>query len=390
MIEKLKMNDVSWQQLKAKMTNLRTKFVEVKKWLEGTGQGVDSGTIEDYKRKKCPFYDELHGIFAAKANISIPYMYDSLQTQDLVMEEECSQVHNDTSGQENPEHDASAEEHGKGDANFRESDLDFVFPVDDLDIDFTSEECVIDVENYLPPIVCNVPIDVNKSSTSQEERSNTSSNTQQNKISQKEDTCAFSDEELRVAVFAEDPPVSQKDEISERDGTRLSRFKQQLSERPSGTPGKQRKREIPSNASAFISDANMKRAETLHERNQIELRRVENEKTEIELNKERFHLDQLLHVEQLNLCKKDASIKDQELLLKEKEQQEKFELRKQNFELKCKKFALKEKENGDVFKLKMMELEKSERLEKLKMELDYKMQLEIAKLKFQSNTEKNL
>lgn len=47
MINKLKWN-VKWQQVKAKMLNFRTKFVQVKTWLEGTGQGVDSGTIEGF------------------------------------------------------------------------------------------------------------------------------------------------------------------------------------------------------------------------------------------------------------------------------------------------------------------------------------------------------
>lgn len=35
-----------------------------------------------YKASKCPSYDLLHCIFAAKANVTIPYQYDSLQPKD--------------------------------------------------------------------------------------------------------------------------------------------------------------------------------------------------------------------------------------------------------------------------------------------------------------------
>lgn len=71
--------------------------------------------------------------------------------------------------------------------------------------------------------------------------------------------------------------------------------------------------------------------------------------------------------------------------MKEKRQNERLELEKQHFELKCKKLALKEKVKEDEYQLKLKDMEKSERLEKLRMELDFKMQLELAKLKFQSN-----
>lgn len=74
--------------------------MKVKTLLDGTGQGVDSGTIEGfsfcvicpikftihwcknisgYKTEKCLFYDLLHGIYGTKANIVIPYQYDSLR-----------------------------------------------------------------------------------------------------------------------------------------------------------------------------------------------------------------------------------------------------------------------------------------------------------------------
>lgn len=51
MIDALKLT-VKWTQAKAKKLNFRKKFVEVKTWLDGTGQGVDSGTIEGTKKKK--------------------------------------------------------------------------------------------------------------------------------------------------------------------------------------------------------------------------------------------------------------------------------------------------------------------------------------------------
>lgn len=82
MIERLELADVEWTQIKTKMKYLRTKFIEVKKWLDGTGQGVDAGTIEDYKRLKCPHYDFLHVIFGTRANVVIPYQYDSLASGD--------------------------------------------------------------------------------------------------------------------------------------------------------------------------------------------------------------------------------------------------------------------------------------------------------------------
>lgn len=102
------------------------------------------------------------------------------------------------------------------------------------------------------------------------------------------DAPAYSVEEWNFARFAGSDNESEQEDNSQSNNTRLARFKKQLSERPAGKPYKHNKREIPSNAFAFISDANIKRAETLHERNKIELRRVENEKLEMYISKDRF------------------------------------------------------------------------------------------------------
>lgn len=377
------MKDLTWQQVKAKMQYLRTKFVCVKTWLEGTGQGVDSGTIEEYKNAKCPFYNQLHGIFAAKANITIPYQFDSLQATDSMAnksstagESSEANIEETSESQVNPVYEYIVEENGEieiyadVDANVDSSSTDLDLPSTDLDltstnVDLTSTDSILDVDDFLSSLVTNEP----SISKSQNTRIRTH------------------DEYLAFARFAHVPGEddSEQDVTSEPDVTRMARFKKQLLERPEkSNKTKNQKPEIPSNASAYISDANMKRAESLQERNQIEFRRVDNEKAEIDLSTQRFELEKVLHLEQLNASKKDASIKDNELVLKEKEQQENFELRKANFDLKCKKLALKKQQNEESFQLKLLELEKAERIEKIKIEFDFKLQLELAKLKNQS------
>ncbi|KAJ6636842.1 hypothetical protein Bhyg_15437 [Pseudolycoriella hygida] len=51
MIERLELDDVEWNQIKSKMSYLRNKFIKVKKWLDGTGQGVDHALRQRFKLK---------------------------------------------------------------------------------------------------------------------------------------------------------------------------------------------------------------------------------------------------------------------------------------------------------------------------------------------------
>ncbi|KAJ6648803.1 hypothetical protein Bhyg_04035 [Pseudolycoriella hygida] len=81
LMTKLMWSNVRWQQVKAKVHNLRKKYIDMKNWMDQTGQGVDSGSIEDYKSKKCSFHELLHSIFGNRSNVSIAYVYDSLRNQ---------------------------------------------------------------------------------------------------------------------------------------------------------------------------------------------------------------------------------------------------------------------------------------------------------------------
>lgn len=166
-------------------------------------------------------------------------------------------------------------------------------------------------------------------------------------------------------------------ESSKKD-TRLALFKYQLSQRPSGNVKPIKK--APSNAAAFLCDAQTKRVEALRDRNQLEFQRLQNETMEIELQKSKLKFEERMYDEQLG---KNTTIQEEEMKMKEKEMQGKIDLRKQRFEYKLKKLALKEKEKEDEFQLKVKEIEKAERLEVNKMELEYKLKLdlEIAKLK---------
>lgn len=146
MIERLQIKDAVWQQVKAKIAYFRTKFLEVKKWL-------DKGLIPVQLKvtKKSPFYEELHGIFAAKANITIPYIFDTLQTHDshakdlnMEVEEQCFPVQNDAIDK-----DTNGDE--GADANVHEMNLDayngfvdLVLPYDDI----------IDLDTFLPSNIC--------------------------------------------------------------------------------------------------------------------------------------------------------------------------------------------------------------------------------------------
>ncbi len=42
-IERLRWKETNWKQVKAKMGNFRVKYVELKKWLDQTGQGTIEG-----------------------------------------------------------------------------------------------------------------------------------------------------------------------------------------------------------------------------------------------------------------------------------------------------------------------------------------------------------
>lgn len=398
-----------------------------------------------YKTSKCKFYDVLDSIYGSKANVTIPYVYDSLQNQKIgetqTNESENNvpanvigeMVHNSngdviesnlTDGEldrmsvinvdsffsaleENDINTDSQEirsscngenliqqphsDSDTGDTQHTQSDvecLDPVFDITDLpdqerrldpvneDVQSTQSDHDVECLRQVFDRVDQVP-----------NLRETSSRTNDSAATRTSSTISITDDEIAFSNYAstffdcdrsDEHEQGNEAELEQRNESRIARYKHQLSERSSSQP---HKRNIPSNAAAFVSDANLKRAETLHERNKIEMRRVENENIEISINKQRFELDKILLVEQMQLNKKELSHKDEELILKEKELSAKFDLRTQHFELKCKKLALKDKEKEEEFKLKLLEIEKKERLERMKIEYDYKLQLELAKMK---------
>lgn len=377
MIQSLKMVDLSWKQLKAKMVYFRTKFVEMKTWLEGTGQGVDFGTIEDLKRKKCPFYDELYDIFASKANVTIPYHFDSLQ------ESESLAIPQTTL--ENVDDEATVE-------NVQECDNSGTLEDIDSQTSSQSGSIMIDLDNFLSPNAStnnssfNFEIIGPEEGNGLKEISGVQFDDDVTNLPQ-EKTAEQLDDELMNPLDEETEEQTEQNanglqkESDENGnlqiGTRLARFKHQLSQRPSGNSKSTKK--LPSNAAAFISDSHAQRVEALNDRNKIELQRVQNEKLQIQLQRDRLKFEERVFNDQLD---KDTNIAKEEIKSKDKDTQAKFDLKKQRFDYKMKKLQLKEKEKEDEFQLKVKEMEKAERLEAKKMELEYKLKfdLEMAKL----------
>lgn len=440
MIERLHL-EVKWTQAKAKLNNLRLKYIEVKKWLDGTGQGVDSGTIEGlmifvciirhcaklsisgYKNSKCPYFDMLDGIYSVKANISIPYLYDSLQTHKRPLNDAKETHASSNEGTSYENYDAeqeigNGELDGENRDNLTESrsicDNDAIdrngennyenldeIPSDinnerdygdDID-DLTNNEIlsIINLDSYLeeigpcsPSVYSQQSHPSTKSSSVQEIRSShrntdaaavrsdnflTSSNeshSQSCRLQQSLPNQRSSQVRGRITKRKntnDTAAVSDEDSENEIQDSRIARFRKQLSERPDGA----HKRYVPSNAAAFVSDANQQRAQTLHERNDIELSRLD--------------FDKLIHHQQLQLSKGEAKYRKQQLTFSDKELEAKMKFREKKLDLKLKQLDLKKKEIDFDFRFKVMELQKAERMEKLKIELECQLKLDIAKTK---------
>ncbi|XP_054745499.1 uncharacterized protein LOC129249855 [Anastrepha obliqua] len=92
---------IKWNNIRTKMRHLKTSFLAAVKWKSQTGAGLlengDVTSVEEYIKKTCPFYDDLHAIFARRINIQPPAIYQSSEPvlsmenneEELLLEIDC-------------------------------------------------------------------------------------------------------------------------------------------------------------------------------------------------------------------------------------------------------------------------------------------------------------
>ncbi|XP_036329862.1 uncharacterized protein LOC118742003 [Rhagoletis pomonella] len=77
------LRNIKWDTMRTKMRHLKTSFLTALKWKGQTGAGLlesgDVKSVEEYIKKTCPFYDDLHAIFARRVNIQPPAIYQSTE-----------------------------------------------------------------------------------------------------------------------------------------------------------------------------------------------------------------------------------------------------------------------------------------------------------------------
>ncbi|XP_053946723.1 uncharacterized protein LOC128855660 [Anastrepha ludens] len=79
-----KLCTIKGDNMRTKMRHLKTSFLAAVKWKSQTGAGLlengDVTSVEEYIKKTCPFYNDLHAIFARRINIQPPAIYQSTTT----------------------------------------------------------------------------------------------------------------------------------------------------------------------------------------------------------------------------------------------------------------------------------------------------------------------
>lgn len=339
----------------------------------------------------------MHDIYSDKANISIPFVYDSAtrndkDAADIVANDEVddqmdqiepniveTSFRNEDDGFLDDANGCLANELDQIDSNNRNdehSEGDGIVNMEDaaslasVEVDFANGSelevlSIIDVDSFLD--------DMHSRSQTSSQHSRFSagpSNVEENNRKRRKTAAA----PIQKDVFISDEEtfgdtVGQPDSESD---SRIARFKKQLSERPNGK--QPHKRQIASNAAAFISDANLKRAETLQEKNRIDLSRMENERAEVNIKSQRFEFDKFLYKQQVMLNREEVRLKNEELHAK-------IKLRNQKFDFKLKQLEFQKIEQDDNFQLRKLELEKAERMEKYKIDAECKLKLDIEKMK---------
>ncbi|XP_036317627.1 uncharacterized protein LOC118732602, partial [Rhagoletis pomonella] len=77
------LRNIKWDTMRTKMRHLKTSFLTALKWKGQTGAGLlesgDVKSVEEYIKRTCPFYDDLHAIFARRVNIQPPAIYQSTE-----------------------------------------------------------------------------------------------------------------------------------------------------------------------------------------------------------------------------------------------------------------------------------------------------------------------
>ncbi|KAJ6639836.1 hypothetical protein Bhyg_12583 [Pseudolycoriella hygida] len=93
MTDELKLSVADSSQTMSKVRNLRASYTKTVDWKSNTGQGVESGSIDEYVRQICPYFHTLEEIFGHKMNIVPLSIYESGRS-DLNIAEE-SEVRSD-------------------------------------------------------------------------------------------------------------------------------------------------------------------------------------------------------------------------------------------------------------------------------------------------------
>ena len=69
-----------------KLTTLEASYRVAADWMRQTGAGVEAegGDFRTYLLQLCPFYDQLHQVFATKVNANPPYLNDYTSNDEVV------------------------------------------------------------------------------------------------------------------------------------------------------------------------------------------------------------------------------------------------------------------------------------------------------------------